>query len=305
MEKKIDYQTYEQQLREPYVNNSIDISVGFYGLCSYQHIAWDHVFQCIRKYYPDAPIVLINDGFDQYDYSDMATKYNCIYLKKEHEICLHYPDIASSHKFLHRTKEVADLLRTDWIIHLHPDVICQGKICYYPPSELAGVAAGSYSGVSGNHWNNSPELQKVADYIRQYQPTVELNGWGWCGGSIMNCQAFYKVYDSLYGSDAKFSLEDIRKNTFKASTEHEDTMMSILFALNGYPYRIWKDNPEHHRGSKDGAFLHGYKEHYDYKKQGLSDAEYFARCRYQNITKRKDIGLLENQDYSNTNQKNI
>jgi hypothetical protein len=109
----------------------------------------------------------------------------------------------------------------------------------------------------------------------------------------------------LYGTDAKFTLEEIRENTNKCATEHEDTMMSVLFALNGYPYRIWKDNPEYHRGSKEGAFLHGYKEHYDFKKQGLSDAEYFARCRYQNITKRKDIGLLENQNYNDVNQQNI
>lgn len=304
MENRIDYQTYERQLQEPYCNNPVDISVGFYGLCSYQHIAWDYVFQCIRKYYPDAPIVLINDGFDQYDYSEMAAKYNCIHLKKEREICLHYPDIISSHEFLHRTKETADLLNTDWIIHLHPDVICQSRISYLPPSELAGVAAGSSSGLSGNNWN-TPDWQPLISYIRKHQPTVELNGFGWCGGSIMNRAAFYKVYESLYGANAKFTLEEIRNNTNKCATEHEDTMMSVLFALNGYPYRIWKDNPEHHRGSKQGAFLHGYKEHYDFKKQGLTDAEYFARCRYQNITKRKDDGLLANQDYNDTNQKNI
>ena len=299
-----DFNKYEQQLKEPYKNNPIDISIGFYGLCSYQPYAWDFVFQKIREYYPTEPIVLINDGFDQYDYSEMAIKYNCIYVKKDSEICLHYPDIASSHEFLHRTKYVCDLLKTDWIIHLHPDVLCQGRISYYPPSELAGVAAGSYSGVSGNHWNTN-QWSSVISYIRKYQPTVELNGWGWCGGSIMNCQAFYKVYDSLYGANVKFTLEDIRKNTFKSSTEHEDTMMSILFALNGYPYRIWKDNPEHHRGSKEGAFLHGYKEHYDFKKQGLSDSEYFLRVRYQNISKRKERGQLDNEDYNDLNQKNI
>jgi hypothetical protein len=269
MENRVNYQTYERQLQEPYINNPIDISIGFYGLCSYQHIAWDYVFQCIRKYYPDAPIVLINDGFDQYDYSDVAARYNCIHLKKDREICLHYPDITSSHEFLHRTKEVADLLGTDWIIHLHPDVICKGKISYLPPSELAGVSAGSTTGLSGNNWN-TPDWQPLISYIRKHQPNVELNGFGWCGGSIMNRNAFYKVYNSLYGADAKFTLEEIRENTHKCATEHEDTMMSLLFALNGYPYRIWKDNPEYHRGSKQGAFLHGYKEHYDFKNKNMS-----------------------------------
>ena len=121
----------------------------------------------------------------------------------------------------------------------------------------------------------------------------------------MNCNAFYKVYDSIYGNNAKYSLEDIRKNTTPTATEHEDTLMSILFALNGYPYRIWKDNPEHHRGSKEGAFLHGYKEHYDFKKQGLTDGEYFARVRYQNISKRKERGQLDNENYNDAYQQNI
>lgn len=300
----MDFQTYEKQLREPFVYSPIDISVAFYGFCSYQHIAWDYVFKKIRDHYPDAPIFLINDGFDQYDYSEMAKKYNCVYIPKAREICLHYPEISASHEFLNRTKEVCDLAGTDWLIHLHPDVICQGKISYYPPSELCGVGAGSISGVSNNNWDSG--LKVVADYIRQYQPNVELNGWGWCGGSIVNIKAFNVVYDSLYGPNKKFSLEDIREKTWINVTEHEDTMMSVLFALNGYSYRIWKDNPEHQRfGPKEGAFLHGYKEHYDFKKQGLSDAEYFARVRFQNISKRKDAGLLEGENYSDNNQLNI
>ena len=302
----MNFDTYERILREPYKYNPIEISVGFYGLCSYQYDAWDVVFEQIRKYYPDAPIVLINDGFDQFDYSDIATKYNCIHLKKDREICLHYPDIEGSHEFLHRTKEVCDILKTEWIIHLHPDVICQGKISYYPPSDLCGVAAGSTSGVSGNRWN-TPEWQLVTNYIKKYgvNPNVELNGFGWCGGSIMNRQAFYKVYDSLYGENSKYSIEHLRSNSFNAVTEHEDTMMSVLFALNGYVYRIWKDNPEYHRSNKNGAFLHGYKEHYDFKKQGISLSDYFSRVRYQNISKREKMGLLNNQDYTINNQKNI
>ena len=237
----------------------------------------------------------------------MAKKYNCIHLKKDREICLHYPEISASYEFLHRTKEVCDLVKTDWLIHLHPDVICQGKISYYPPSELAGVGCGSKDGVSKNHWdwdcNN--DWKPVSKYIRKYQPNVELNGWGWCGGSIVNVNAYYKVYDSVCGKDKKFSLEDIRANTFAVATEHEDTMMSILFALNGYNYRIWKDNPEYHRNEREGAFLHGYKEHYDFKKQGLTVTEYFQRVRFQNISKRESQGLLKNDTYTTYFQKDI
>lgn len=290
------YQEYENILQTPYIQKPIDINIGFFGLCSYQNVAWDYVFLTIRRVYPDAPIVLINDGMDQYDYTEMAKKYNCIYLKKELEICLHYPDIKGSYEFLKRARECCELAKTEWMIHLHPDVICQHKISYYPCSYLSGVSCGSYNGKSNNMWN------KIAvDYIRQYQPNAEINGWGWCGGSIVNVQAFYQVYDSVIGEKAKFSLEHIRSNVGLYVTEHEDTMMSFLFELNGFPYRIWKDNPEYHRGMSEGAFLHGFKGHYDFMNQGLSVSEYYTKVRTQNITKRQNEGRLEGEQYQNNN----
>jgi hypothetical protein len=297
------FDEYVRILNSPYEYNPIDIKVGFYGFCSYQHQAWDYVFFSIRKFYPDAPIVLINDGCKQFDYSEMAKKYNCFYIEKDREICLHYPDIQGSYEFLNRTLEACKLANTDWMIHLHPDVICQGKICYHPNAYLAGVGCGSNNGVSNNNWKmgNRDDLKRVSDYIRNLQPDVEINGWGWCGGSIMNVDAFYKVYDSVCGENAKFKLEDIRRDTWINVTEHEDTMMSVLFGINGFGYRIWKDNPEYHRGVKTGAFLHGYKEHYDFKKLGMTDAEYFTKCRTENIGKSKDLGLLDDQEFSSNN----
>lgn len=290
------YQEYEKILSQPYNLNPIDINIGFFGLCSYQPVAWDYVFLTIRRVYPDAPIVLINDGMDQYDYSDMAKKYNCIYLKKEVEICLHYPDIQGSYEFLKRLRECCEITKTEWLIHLHPDVICQNKISYFPCSYLSGVGCGSRNGKSCNMWE-----KKAIDYVRQYQPKAELNGWGWCGGSIINVQAFYKVYESVIGENAIFSLEHIRSNIGDYVTEHEDTMMSILFELNGFPYRIWKDNPEHHRGQRHGAFLHGYKGHYDFVKQGLNVSEYYTKVRTQNIIKRQNEGRLDGQQYQSNN----
>jgi hypothetical protein len=298
------FEKYEEILRSPYNNSPIDIDIGFYGLCSYQPQAWDYVFFSIRQYYPDAPIVLINDGTDQYDYSEIAKKYNCIHIVKEREICLHFPDIEGSYEFLNRTLEACNLCKTEWIIHLHPDVICQGKICYHPNAHLAGVGCGSNNGISNNNWNNmsiSVGLKKVEEYIRKFQPNVELNGWGWCGGSIMNVDTFKTVYKSVIGENSIFKLEDIRKDSWLNVTEHEDTMMSVLFALNGFAYRIWKDNPEYHRGSKIGAFLHGFKEHYDFKKQGLTTEEYFTRVRTQQIHKSEKSGLLNSQECSRYN----
>jgi hypothetical protein len=74
------FEEYEKILREPYNYQPIEIDVGFFGLCSYQPTAWEHVIQSVRRHYPDAPIVLINDGMKQFDYSEIAKKYNCIHI---------------------------------------------------------------------------------------------------------------------------------------------------------------------------------------------------------------------------------
>lgn len=263
----MDYNLYIKQLQEPYKKNPIDLSIGFFAMCSYQHQAWDYVFSKIREHYPDSPIVLMNDGLNQYDYSEMAKKYNCIYIPKDKNICLLWYDIKDSHEFLHRTKEACNLLNTEWLINLHPDVICQNKISYYPPSFICGVGAGSRTGISNNNFNSSTEWKKIDNYIRKLQPNIKLNGWGFCGGSIMNIEKFNEIYKSIYFDNPIIILEDI-EIIYKEAVKYEDTLIPILFNIFGYEYRIWKDNPEYHRGEKEGAFLHGYKNHYDFYKNG-------------------------------------
>lgn len=273
----MNFEEYVNQLIQPYINLPIDISIGFFAMCSYQPTAWDYVFLNIRKYYPDAPIILLNDGLEQYDYTKMAKKYNCIYVKEDKNICLLWDDIKDAHIFLHRLNQACDLLKTDWIINLHPDVICQNKICYYPPSFICGVGAGSISGVSNNNFNNNKNWNNIANYIKNYSPNIRLNGWGWCGGSIIYIDKFKEIYDCIYSNNPSIVLEDIEK-IYKEAVKYEDTLLPILFNLCGYEYRIWKDNPEYHRnGIKAGAFLHGYKEHYDFKKNNQTIEQFNKR----------------------------
>ena len=106
-----NYEQYVNTIRSDYQYNPIDIDIAFFGLCSYQPNAWEYVFESIRKYYKTEKIVLINDGTDQYDYTDIAKKYDCILLNKDKEICLFWPDIESTYEFLHRTKEVCDIAK--------------------------------------------------------------------------------------------------------------------------------------------------------------------------------------------------
>lgn len=268
-----NFKKYEEELKEHYALNPIDISIGFFAMCSYQYIAWDYVFESIRKYYPDAPIVLLNDGMEQYDYTEMAIKYNCIYIKKNKNICLLWNDLTDTYEFLHRLKEACELLKTEWLINLHPDVICQNKISYNPQADICGVSAGSNTGISCNNFDNNNEWKKIKIFIQKFNSNVELNGWGWCGGGIMKIKTFIKIYNNLYSDTPIVKLEEIN-NTYKEAVRYEDTLLPILFNIYGYNYRIWKDNPEFHRNNKIGAFLHGYKAHYDFVKNGKTIQEF-------------------------------
>jgi len=265
--------TIEEYNNNPNINPKKyldNFSVGFYGLFSFQPNAWYEVLKSIRKYYPNAPIVLINDGMDVFNYENIAKEFNCIYIKKDIRICLHWPDPEGAYEFLLRTKEACDILKTDWIIHLHPDVICQDKISKFPNSHLAGVSCGSNNGRSNNMFNDT-----VINYIRKYHPNVEINGWGWCGGSIMYIPSFNIVYNSIF-IEKKFNIKQINEDlgqglslhtSSSGYTSNEDVLMSLLFNLNGFVYRIWLDNSEYHRGkyglTDAGAFLHGIKSHYN------------------------------------------
>jgi len=286
------YQDYVNIIKSNYEDNPIDIDIAFFGLCSYQPTAWDYVLESIRKYYKTEQIVLINDGMEQFDYTDMAKKYNCIILNKKEEICLFWPDIKSSYEYLHRVKEVCDIVKTEWLIHLHPDVICQGRISYPPNAELAGVVnienINNFDGQSGNKWTGD-YWEQVNDFIKKYntETEVELNGWGWCGGSIMNVSAYYQVYNSIFGENGIDWIKYLDEN-IKTAREHEDTLFSILFNLNGFRYRVWKDNPQYYNCPVKGAFLHGYKEHYDFKKQNLTTSEYFIKCKKE-INEKRNI----------------
>lgn len=262
----------------------INLNVGFFGQFSYQHQAWNLVLKSVRDFYPDAPIVIINDGFDQFDYSEMAKKYNCIHLPKQNEICLHWYDMKWAYEYIERVKECCELAKTEWMIHLHPDVICCDKISKYPNAALAGVSAGSWTEKSNN---NFP--QDVLDFIKKHNPNSELNGYGWCGGSIMHVPTFMKVYNSVV-VEKKWDLYELREKLGQSWTEHEDVLFSTLFELEGYSYRVWLDNPEYQHGilglTDGGAFLHGFKLNYNVK-QGENDRAYFDRCREENLKKQQ------------------
>ena len=91
----------------------------------------------------------------------------------------------------------------------------------------------------------------------------------------MYIPSFNIVYNSIF-IEKKFNIKQINEDlgqglslhtSSSGYTSNEDVLMSLLFNLNGFVYRIWLDNSEYHRGicglTDAGAFLHGIKSHYN------------------------------------------
>lgn len=74
--------------------------IGAYYQCFKNKPATDYVLAGFRHFYPDAPIILVSDGGD--DFSDLAQKYNCLYFWR--------PNIPS-----HNGKELA-YNRENWLV---------------------------------------------------------------------------------------------------------------------------------------------------------------------------------------------
>lgn len=171
----------------------------------------------------------------------------------------------------------------DWLIHLHPDVICRDRISKYPNAHLAGVSAGSHGPKSNNQFN-----KEINNFILKHNPNCELNGYGYCGGSIMYIPAFLQVYKSVI-IDKKWDIVKLKDKYGDTYTRHEDVLFSLLFQLEGFTYRLWLDNCEEnsrgYQGYTDaGAFEHGDKSHYNFK-PGEDIKQYYQRVISENKIK--------------------
>ena len=232
--------------------NYCDINLAFYCLPSFQYNAWSICLDSVRQHYPDNKIVLMEDGHDHsYNYKELANKYNCIYVDKEVDIYLYFPTYSSTYEFLLRTLEAVNICQTEWLMLLHPDNLCYDKICRPPLGACNGLSCGSTNEKSNNMFR-----QCVIDYLHQRHPQLNINGFGWAGGSVIHCQTFKKIMEFVTID----ILKDI-KERFPEITQHEDIFMPFLFNYFGYEYRVWIELEEANRGFnyQQGAFTHGIK----------------------------------------------
>jgi hypothetical protein len=261
-----NYKPFEESDRNS--KKYIDLSVGFYGGCSYHPSGWDATFASIRKHFPTEPIVLFEDGQQcGIDYSDMAIKYNATYVKEIDGVYLFWITPKQCWTYLQWVLQAADICKTEWLVQLHPDNICNDRFSTYPPGPLCGVGCGTRSGVSGNQL--SPVMIK---YLKETRPDLEMNGYGWCGGGCIHVPTFRKIMETFTYE----KMENVLKTFFHNYPLHEDNFMPFLFNMYGYPYRVWLDIEETNRGTYgvSSAFQHGNKSFYNLTKEQIDNLGY-------------------------------
>jgi len=251
------YKLYENsdRITKKYIN----MSVGFYGGCSYHPSGWDATFRTLRENFPTEPLVIFQDGYSSgNDYSDMASKYNASYVVENSGIYLYWPKVEQTWTYLQWILKAADICRTEWLVQLHPDNIINDRFHILPPGPLCGVSAGTRSGRSGN-----PLPEAATQYLLQNTTLRELNGYGWCGGGCIHVPTYRNIM-------REFTFERlvyIHENISKVVTLNEDVFLPFLFNLYGFPYRVWLDIEEcENRGyagaGVSAAIQHGTKKYY-------------------------------------------
>ena len=241
-----------------------------------------------RIIYPDVPVSLYEGGHCNV-LKPVAKKFNLDY--KIADLTGHTSkycggptvDVDSNIKWLGYIHEACTtiLQDTDWIINYEEDVWCKRRIQYEPKLDIEGANGPMYT----------PELYQflkdkfnITNNSRDYwSANGSLQGYGACGGTIFNRDAFLLAFSKL--SDVPW--DTITKLDIRP-TKHNDACLSFIMQHAGCTSGIWKDWGSWRPGDNDGhwwdktgwtttmsaqpdvAFLHEYKHFYNYTAEDLN-----------------------------------
>lgn len=209
----------------------------------------------MRKFYPDATIVMLSD--DGYDYTEMAKHFNCEYIHCNDKANFNHKDLDSgshienSHKLIDRFYRAYSLIKEDYVLLLEDDVIINRPI-----TQPFGFD------INGNCVNNFQKY--IIDEFNKNYPHV-TPGLNYCfsgaGGSIMHRKNMMKYMEN------KDTINDLLHNWKKyrlAGDICQDFLFSCIVRLNNGTIG-W------HRETNDGfnvirphlAVQHQFKKYYN------------------------------------------
>lgn len=204
----------------------------FYNL----HVNIDSFLYClmsVKKYSPGSPVILFTDeSLDNWRDYKVLSKILTVpliirdtpatFIDRKDVIDVNY---SKMQEYINRMYTACTMLDTKWIVRLEDDVHMRRPIKKYPTTACAG----------------------------------NYHDFGMGGGSIMNREAFIKIYEN-YGPEwiyYKCVIDD--RNAWAG-----DGLIRNMFEANGYTYAKWAEITEDWmEDDKDAAFHHGDKQLYD------------------------------------------
>lgn len=105
---------------------------GIFIQCYKQPYATYEALKSAREHYPEATIIVVSDN--GYDYTEMASHFNCTYIHETESISPTYTELESGYHIIHannlikRLLKVFQLFKEEYIMWLEDDVSINSKI---------------------------------------------------------------------------------------------------------------------------------------------------------------------------------
>lgn len=270
------------------------MNLGVFYQAGHKLVACYKAVEQLRKFYPDIPIDLYEDGSDILKV--VSDTFNCFYSridqsgKNDKYSGRAVVDINSNIKFLERIYHSCktNLKNTDWIIFYEDDVWCKNVVTRYPKFDLNGALGPLYTPELYDYLKNRFNIKDNSRGTWSHLGSLE--NYQACGGTIWNREKFIESYEKIDEIDWQYIYKlDSRP------CEWADASISFIFQHAGCSVGRWDDWAQYDaksRGSwfdKTGwttpmsqqpnvAFLHLYKHFYNYSNDELQLAKNTKVC---------------------------
>lgn len=197
-----------------------------------------------RRFYRTENITVVSDG--GHDFSEICKALDARFVYSDITTTTQRMSLPGVYEYLRRVYDHCKSVDSKWVVLFEDDVRTLRQIREFPSTECAGPRFNTYH----------PDLNRVLVDRFGSMPY----GYGMCGGSIFDRQAYVEAYEKDRSLE-QYALLDQRLSSWS------DIPLTLLFQINGKSYSVWEEVSEilhpTHPIVRDSAFDHAYKYWYD------------------------------------------
>ena len=262
------------------------MNIGVFYQSGHKLVACYKAIEQFRKFYPNAPISLFEDGSELLE--PVAKKFNCDYKWIQQQGINNstsgrvFVDKDGLYLWLTRIYEacLTTLKNVEWVIHYEDDVWCKSEITRPPKFDISGAYGPYYTKELYEYLKNKFNVKDDSRHV--WSELGSLENYGACGGAIFNRKKFTEIYNRL----DEVPWDEI----YKLDTRPEewcDATLSFLFQFFGFTSGPWDDWTQYDNKNignwwdktgwsvpmeeqEDVAFIHAYKHYYNYKPEEIN-----------------------------------